>query len=409
MHLRRRMHVAAGLANALQGTGPLKVLALMEATRVTGVARNVLEFATIARTGAGGLQIVFSFAIIRRGRPHSRPPDGLIAAVSAAGIPLDVIFERHRYDARLLLALRRLVDAHQPDIVETHHVKSHCLVALSGIARRYPWVAFHHGYTQTDPIVRAQNQMDRWSLRHAGHVVTTNHRFKRMLESRGVRRGAITVLHNAVRGTRASAEDAAALRARLGLAPGERVVLAVGRLSYEKGHEHLIRAAAAWRDRARVVIAGDGPDRPRIERLACEVGCRDTVILAGLTPHIAPFYAIADVFVLPSLTEGSPNALLEAMAAGLPIVATAVGGVPEIAADDVNALLVAPRDPEGLAQAVNSLLGNRERCERLGTMARLTVSSEYTPERRAAALANVYRTLLTYDRGSATTAAALAS
>jgi glycosyltransferase involved in cell wall biosynthesis len=402
------MHVVAGLAPALQAADPLKVLVLMEATRVTGVARNVLEFAKLARMGVGGLQIIFSFAIIRRGRPYARPIDALVTAAAGAGFPFDVIFERHRYDARLLLVLRRLVDGHQPDIVETHHVKSHCLVALSGVSRRHRWVAFHHGYTQTDVIVRAQNQVDRWSLRHAGHVVTTNHRFARMLEGRGVRRNAITVLHNAVRDIRASAEDTAALRARLGLSPGERVVLTVGRLSHEKGQEHLIRAAAAWRDRARVVIAGDGPDRPRLERLAREIGCRDSVVFAGLTPHVAAFYSIADVFVLPSLSEGSPNALLEAMAAGLPIVATDVGGVPEIAADGVNALLVPPRDRDALARAVKTLLDDRERCQRLGSMAQMTVRREYTPELRAAALTKVYRTLLSsYDRGSATTAPAL--
>src|SRR5438045_9779047 len=111
------MHVAAGLAPALRAVGPLKVLVLMEATRVSGVARNVLEYAKLARTGVGGLQILFSFAFIRRGHPQMRPPDGLVAAATAAGFPLDVVFERHRYDPRLLLTLRRLIDQHQPDVV----------------------------------------------------------------------------------------------------------------------------------------------------------------------------------------------------------------------------------------------------------------------------------------------------
>jgi glycosyltransferase involved in cell wall biosynthesis len=403
------MHLVAGLVPAMRAARPLRILALMEATRVTGVARNVLEYAKLARTGVGGVQVFFSFVIIRRGRAEGRPPDGFIVATAASGLPFEVIFERHRYDARLLLVLRRLIARHQPDIVETHHVKSHCLVAMSAMEQRARWVAFHHGYTQTDLVVRAQNQVDRWSLPRAAHVVTTNHRFVRLLEDRGVRRDAITVLHNAVREVRATAEEASELRARLGLSPDERVVLAVGRLSHEKGQEYLVRAAASWRGRARLVIAGDGPDRSALERLAREIGCGDSVIFAGLTPHVAPFYAIANVFVLPSLSEGSPNALLEAMAAGLPIVATDVGGVPEIAADDVNALLVPPRDSHVLAAAVRALLDDDERCERLGRMARLTVRQDYTPERRAAALADVYWRLLRYDRGRTTTAAAFAS
>ena len=398
------MHLAAGVAPVLRAAGPLRVLALMEATRVTGVARNVLECAKLGRMGAGGVQVLFSFVVIRRGRAASRPPDEFVAAVAASGLPFETVFERHRYDARLLLTLRRLIARHDPDIVETHHVKSHCLVSMSGMARRRRWVAFHHGYTQTDLIVRAQNQVDRWSLRRASHIVTTNHRFARVIADRGVRRDAITVLHNAVRDAGATAEQAAELRARLGLSPCERVVLAVGRLSHEKGQEHLIRAAVAWRNRARLVIAGDGPDRARLARLAREVGCANCIIFAGLTSQVSPFYAIADVFVLPSLSEGSPNALLEAMAAGLPIVATDVGGVPEIAADDVNALLVPPRDAGSIASAVCALLEDKGRCERLGLMAQRTVRQDYTPERRAAALADVYRRVLAYDRGNATTA-----
>ena len=113
-------------------------------------------------------------------------------------------------------------------------------------------------------------------------------------------------------------------------------------------------------------------------------------MFAGLTPKVAPFYAMAEVFVLPSLSEGSPNVLLEAMAAGLPIVATEVGGIPEIAADGVNALLVPPRDAEALLCAVQMLLGDAMMCRRLGSAARLTVEQRYTPERRAAALAGVY-------------------
>jgi glycosyltransferase involved in cell wall biosynthesis len=90
------------------------------------------------------------------------------------------------------------------------------------------------------------------------------------------------------------------------------------------------------------------------------------------------------------LSEGSPNALLEAMAAGLPIVATEAGGIPEIAADGVNALLVPPRGGEALACAVQMLLGDAMMCHRLGSAARLTVEHRYPPERRAAVLAGVY-------------------
>ena len=385
----------------------MQVLALMEATRVTGVARNVLEYARLARAGVGGRHIAFTFAIIRRTRDEVLPADGLVSAAADAGLPTEILMERHRYDLRMLDSVRRVIEACDPTIVETHHVKSHWLMAASGMWRRCRWLAFHHGYTRTDLKVRAYNQIDRFSLPRADHVVTTNYRFARLLRGRGVRRDRITVLHNAVRKSVATPEELATLRASLGLREGERVVLSVGRLSREKGHDSIIRAAAQWPSRARLVIVGDGPERGALEKLARRLRCADSVVFAGMTPRVAPFYGIADVFALPSLSEGSPNVLLEAMVAGVPVVATHVGGVPEIAVDGVNALLVPPGDPPGLACAATMLLENRPLADRLADRARATVGAQYTPERRAAALAAVYsRVVGTYNRGRATTAPA---
>jgi glycosyltransferase involved in cell wall biosynthesis len=241
----------------------------------------------------------------------------------------------------------------------------------------------------------AYNHVDRWSLRRAAHVVTTSEPFAATLAARGVAPGRITVLHNGVRELGTDPAAVALLRRSLGIAPSERVVLAVGRLSHEKGQAHLIRAAARWLAGARLVIVGDGHDRAMLEELAASLGLGSRVIFAGLSHNVAPYYALADVFVLPSLSEGSPNALLEAMASGLPIVATSVGGVPEIVFDEVTALLGAARDPQFLARAVDRLLGDDALARRLGRAAREVALKRYTPEGRAAVLGGLYAALAT--------------
>jgi glycosyltransferase involved in cell wall biosynthesis len=251
-------------------------------------------------------------------------------------------------------------------------------------------VAFHHGYTQTDLKVRAYNQVDRWSLRHAAHVVTTSEPFAATLALRGVSAERITVLHNGVRVMSATPAAVASVARSLALQPGERVVLSVGRLSREKGQEYLLRAAAAGARNVRLVVVGDGPDRPYLEKLAASLGLASRVTFAGLINDVAPYYGLADVFALPSLSEGSPNALLEAMAWGLPVVATHVGGVPEIALDGKTALLGPPRDPAFLSRAVERLLGDRELAGRLGSAAKATVLDRHTPEQRVAALSGLY-------------------
>jgi glycosyltransferase involved in cell wall biosynthesis len=286
------------------------------------------------------------------------------------------------------------VHTRRPHIIETHHLKSHFLVALSGLWRHYTWVAFHHGYTQTDAKVLAYNHVDRWSLRHAAHVVTTSEPFIETLAGRGVPASRITIVHSAVREMPPAPAAIAAARRGLGLREGQRVVLAIGRLSREKGHAHLIRAAAAWRNGARLVIIGDGPERPALERLARDLGVGARVMLPGLADDVTPFYGLADVFVLPSLSEGSPNVLLEAMASGLPIVATRVGGVPEIAEHGVTALLGPAKDSVFLARAVDRLFAEPELGRSLGEAARRNVRSHHTPEQRAATLTRLYAALV---------------
>jgi len=388
------MHSAGGLALASGTMTGLKVMALVEATRLTGVARNVLEYARVSATGAGGVNVAMALTLIRRGGESSWRVDPLRELAAAAAVPVDVLIERHRYDQQIIERLRRLVHARHPHIIETHHVKSHCLVALSGLWRYYTWVAFHHGYTQTDTKVLAYNHVDRWSLRHAAHVVTTSRPFIQTLAGRGVPASRITVLHGAVREMPPTPAAIAGARRALGLPDGERVVLAIGRLSREKGHAHLIRAAAAWNNEARLIIIGDGPERPALERLARDLGIGERVMLPGMTDEVAPFYGLADVFVLPSLSEGSPNVLLEAMACGLPVVATRVGGVPEIAADDVTALLGPPKDSAFIARAVNRLFEKPELGRRLGAAARSAVLSRHTPEQRTATLSRLYAALV---------------
>ena len=387
------MHHPAGLEAGVAALSRLNVLSLLEATRLTGGARNALEYARLAGQAGGGVQIAVAFAFIRRCAQYAADLDALRATAAASALPVDVLIERHRYDSQVVDDLCRLAHARRPHIIETHHVKSHCLLALSGLWRHYSWVAFHHGYTQTDAKVRAYNQVDRWSLRHATHVVTTNQPFAEMLVSRGIPRSRVSVLHNGVRDLPLVPVGVTALREELDLRHGERVIVTVGRLSHEKGQSDLIRAFSSVRERARLVIVGDGPDRPSLERFTRTLGLERSVIFAGMRTNVAPFYAMADVFVLPSLSEGSPNALLEAMACSLPIVATRVGGVPEIVSDGTTALLVPPRQPLAMAGAIARLLDDSGLGAQLGAAARRRVLIDYTPEQRTATLSRLYATL----------------
>ena len=370
----------------------------MEALGVTGPARNLLEFARYADAGSvSDTQIdvrIVTFARRSAAASHQAGVETFAAACQAAGHPVAIVPERRAFDRTIIAAVDALIDELCPDVIETHSVKSHFLVARSRAARRARWIAFHHGYTTTDLKVRIYNQLDRWSLPRADVVVTTCRDFAAALTARGVDDRRTIVLHNAVELELPSRWSLS--RRDQPSASGARLALSVGRLSHEKGHDVLI---AAWSRLSKTSsidatlrIVGDGPARSRLER-----GVRREALAVRFEGHqadVAPFYRSCDLFVLPSRSEGSPNALLEAMAVGCPIVATAVGGVPEIVEDERNALLVAPDDPRALATAMSRLLADDRLARRLGRAARETAAQNFAPAARAARLASLYARLV---------------
>jgi glycosyltransferase involved in cell wall biosynthesis len=390
----------------------IKLLCVIEATTVTGPAKNLLNFSRLARSDyfqdIGLPRIEVSIATFRRlgavvkGNGLRRqdlpdPPNSLVAAAREEGIDVHVIDERFRFDPSVIRSLHRIVAKGSPDLVQTHGVKSHFLVKFSGIWRRYPWIAFHHGYTSTNRKMLVYNQLDRWSLPSADRVVTVCHAFTDQLARQGVKRERMSVQHNSIEanGSRSSNVVLVELRDRLGIAAGQQVLLAVGRLSREKGHVDLIDALAALylanpQLALKLVIAGDGPERSKINHAAQSQGLAERVIFAGSVGDVSPFYALADALVLPSHSEGSPNVLLEAMAARVPIVATSVGGVPEMVEDGQSALLVRPSDPQMLAGAIDKLLSDEKLRNDLAANAFDLVSHRYSPETYARSLINTY-------------------
>ena len=353
----------------------IKVLSVIEATTVTGPAKNLLNFNRLVRSPlfqeSELPRVEVSIVTFHRSHTHgnglrdyerSASPNAFVAAARAEGIEVDVIRESFRFQPSIIRRLRAIVAQRRPDIIQTHMVKSHFLIKLAGLGKKYPWLAYHHGYTTTDLKMRAYNQLNRWSLPSATRVITVCDAFAKQLSRTGVRADRIVVCHNSVAAPRrVTNEEQQALKGKLAIAADERVVLAVGRLSREKGQRDLIDAGAVLNRmesalKFKLVVVGEGPERESLERASREQGLSAQVLFIDHVGDVAPYYAIADALALPSHSEGSPNVLLEAMAAGVPVVATNVGGVPEIAIDCETALLVPPHDPQLFANAVRKKL-----------------------------------------------------
>lgn len=377
----------------------MKIISLIEATTMNAVAKGTLEFYLTARELSVAGESSIEGAVVTFDRLSDQAqPNEFVRTFRDFGISVETIPERRRFDLSVIPALRNFVAESQPDILITHSVKSHFLMWRSRLWKKYPWIALHHGYTTTDGKMRVYNRLDRWSLSKADVVLTVCRAFAHELANIiGIPGENILVRHNAIRPSPpASGSEIESLRQRYGLAEDDQIILAIGRLSKEKAQIDLINAFNRLCEinaetKARLLIVGDGPERESLQTAAKNSSFSERIIFPGQVSDVRPLYAIADVFVLPSHSEGSPNVLLEAMAAHVPVVATAVGGVPEIVENETSALLVPPHDPALLAQAIGRVLVDRELGERLTQTAAGLISSNHAPEQHAQALIAIYR------------------
>ena len=297
-----------------------------------------------------------------------------------------------RFDLAALSQLKHLCREHQPDIVQTNSIKSHFLLSMLR-KRNFGWLAFHHGYTAEDLKMRLYNQLDRFSLKACNQVVTVCNAFARDLgikvcaprRSPSFRTAFRRVSQSVHGGGGGSEQIAREWRARFDVAPGDSVLLSIGRLSSEKGHQYLIDAVSRIAHSGsypnlKLLIAGAGPLEQSLKRQIQAAGLKDSVKLIGYQDDVRPLFMLADVFVLPSLSEGSPMVLLESMASQVPIVTTNVGGIPEALTDRESAILVPPANAQALGDAILKLLTDRLSARHLADAAFERVRDCFSPE-----------------------------
>jgi len=267
-----------------------------------------------------------------------------------------------------LSAMARLRREFPFDVIDAHYVYPDAYAATRiGRALGVPVVTSARGsdinllarIPSLRPLVRA-------ALERSRHVIAVSKALGEGIASLGIPAEKVTIVPNGVDAAKFRALPATEARARLGLPAGP-VLVSVGHLVTNKGFDRLLRAlrlVCASKDYAQspptLVIIGSGPEDGRLQRLAESLGLSPRVRFAGAVPHdeLASWYSAADCFCLATEREGWPNAVLESLACGTPVVATAVGGIPEIVRSDAVGILVAPTD-EALASGIQAALERR--------------------------------------------------
>ena len=303
--------------------------------------------------------------------------------------------------------LLRFLVSHRVDVVHAHKFGSNIWgVVIGRLARRPVVVSHEHTWSfEGQPIRRFLDRHLIARFSDAFLAVSDEDR-RRMIANEGIPPDQVQVVPNGIRARPPT--GGRDLRAELGVGPDAPIIVSVGMLRPQKAYDVLLRATAEVRAAhpdVRVLIAGGAQpsfpeEAPRLEAMAAELGLSDVVAFLGRRPDVPDILAAADIAVVSSDFEGSPLSVMEYMAAGLPVVATSVGGIPDLIRDGVDGALVPARDPSALATAMGALLSDPGRARRMGQSARERQEREFDLDRTVRRLESLYAELLAARRGA---------
>lgn len=390
---------------------PVRVLRVIARLNMGGPALHVAYLtAGLAERGYETTLVAGSLA---------RGEDSMAFVADELGIEIERLEELHREispvrDAVAILRLARLIRRVRPHILHTHTAKAGAVgrlaALLAGDARPPIVVHTFHGHVLRgyfDPLRTAGFRLlERWLATRTTALVAVSPQVRDDLVALGVapRERFVVVRLGIELEQRVAAERDGRVESRrvLGIGPDRFAVGWIGRMTGVKRTDDVLRAFRRLRDRgvdACLCMVGDGPDRSAIERRAHELGVmRDTLFL-GYQEEVAPYYAAFDAMILPSINEGTPVSAIEALAAGRPVVATRVGGVPDVVREGENGFLVEAGDVDALAERLARLAVDPELRERLGAAGRARVVPRYSVARLVDDIDLLYRSLLE-TRGS---------
>ena len=364
---------------------PPRVLLVVDSLEVGGAERHVVDLASALHRKGYEVEVACSIA------------DGLSKPLEEAGVPVRPLARRlvkRRVSLAYARGIRKLLREGRFDLVHAHIYASAVAAAIATRGTGLPLVVTEH--TEASWQNRWARRCSRWTYRRARRIIAVSTPIeRRLIERDGVPPELVTLIPNAVIPASGNPPD---LADTLPDGWSERpLVGVVARLQPEKGVATFLKAAARVSKvspEARFLVVGDGPLREELLDLVGRAGLRERVRFLGYRTDARALTGLLDVLVVPSLTEGSPLIVLEAMAAGVPVVASAVGGIPDQVRHGEEGVLVPPDDPDALAGALGALLEDPVRAHRLGEAGRRRTENEFSHEALVRRIEAVYRVAL---------------
>lgn len=380
--------------DALRRNRPIRVLEL-RSVRGTGGGPEKTILLSAAAANPSAFQITVCYL-----RDERDPVFGIDKWAEQLGLDYLEVRERHSFDRAIWPALRRIVQERQIDIVHAHDYKTNALALLLGRAAPVVPLSTVHGWTgHTWRETRLYYPVDKRLLARFPRLIAVSDQIGRELVRYGAPPDRVRTILNGIdhRAFRRQRQRESEERAALGIARGQIVLGAVGRLEPQKRFDILLQAFAQLRrtrPALKLVIVGDGGERDALERLASQLRLGHAVRFTGHRTNVTDLHHAFDLFVQSSDYEGTPNAVLEAMAMETPTVATDVGGTSELMQQGIHGLITPPGDVNALEAAMARALDDPSAAHRRALAARRRIETELSFDARLRKVEAIYREIM---------------
>ncbi len=327
---------------------------------------------------------------------NGQQPD-FLNVIAADNLKTHTFKVKNAYDFTAVKTLKDYLIKNNIDIVCSHDYRSHLIAYLSLRKLNKKWVTFSRGWTAENFKIKLYHTIEKFIVRFADKIVAVSGGQKKRLEKLFINPDKILVAHNAIDPAAFDTLDPINLQLKYKFPSDSIVAITGGRFSPEKGQLVLIDAAKIALEQnksLRFILFGDGPLLEEARQRISKYNLDQYIITPGFEKNLIMHLKGATCLINPSLSEGLPNIVLEAMAMKIPSIATSVGGVPEMITDDYNGILVEPDNPAKLAEAILKFASNMERNNILSENGYKTIIEKFNFDTQFKTLSNLYRQLL---------------
>ncbi|MFC1884331.1 glycosyltransferase family 4 protein [Thermodesulfobacteriota bacterium] len=295
-----------------------------------------------------------------------------------------------------IIELYTILKKEDANLIHSHGYRADVIGVIIAKILNIPIISTCHGYISTNKILRFYNFIDRLALRFFNKIISVSETIKRDLVKAGVKKNKVLVIQNCISFhglSRIKEEFRDSMRDKVGIHKKDMAIGYIGRLEKEKGLEYLLKAGSNLCKEFKnliFILVGAGDYRVTLEKMSKELKLNLKTIFVGFQSEPEKWLSAFDIFVLPSITEGTPMVLLEAMSIGVPVVATSVGGIPDIIESEKEGILISPGSSIELETGIKNILTKNVDTSRLTNSARKKIEEKFNFEKWIKKLEAVY-------------------